>query len=606
MLLFSISSVIAGFVSIPLEFNLVIPIILLLVSGFGILSGFVLLLSPHQSQKNIVFLSAFYILFPPIGAVLGMYTLYRFSGLFARLLRTVLVQFAIVAAVFWFFHWIYPDIDAYIKQNPKTHNTGIAPQIGREYVAPLYSTVDVKFVIDSDNHIADHATMGLARAKQGIKNVAVREFQSAIEILRGGAVGKRFNTWLILPIIAMLVYFIISKAILKSGENIPASILLSTVIALKIGIDVSVAMINGGFFAVGAPIGNNLEYYSDVPKVGGIWSFLGRFTETDLSLHTETHPPGGAIFLWIASKLFDYDLVTASFAIIVFGALILIPIYLLAKQLYGEKVGRYALILCLATPNLILFSATCMDIVFSTFMVWSIYLYFHSLRTRSVFYGVLTGASIAASMLMNFTTTTLGIYFIVLAIIAYLRNRPLSSQDTFLDVKLHLKMLLISGGVFMLIYILLYLGPRYSIVDNLRVATARDRGMMGTGYETFERYIFLSIANPMAYFIFVGFPSITLWLREVMKTIQEAFRRVHFDSFLIAYIVTFVIIIFSTLYTLEVERIWMFMSPFILIPAGKHLAAYIEARGSFQLFYITAALLWFQIFAFEILLNTRW
>ena len=50
----------------------------------------------------------------------------------------------------------------------------------------------------------------------------------------------------------------------------------------------------------------------------------------------------------------------------------------------------------------------------------------------------------------------------------------------------------------------------------------------------------------------------------------------------------------------------MFMIPFILIPAGRHLAAYIEERKSMAMFYVVAGLLWAQILAFEILLDTRW
>jgi hypothetical protein len=65
------------------------------------------------------------------------------------------------------------------------------------------------------------------------------------------------------------------------------------------------------------------------------------------------------------------------------------------------------------------------------------------------------------------------------------------------------------------------------------------------------------------------------------------------------------------LYTLEVERIWMFMTPFVLIPAAKHLENLIEPRGkrrrqNLRLFYGVATLLCIQILAFEILLNTRW
>ena len=103
-----------------------------------------------------------------------------------------------------------------------------------------------------------------------------------------------------------------------------------------------------------------------------------------------------------------------------------------------------------------------------------------------------------------------------------------------------------------------------------------------------------------------GIPTTALWIRETGRNITEGLRRTKFDSFLIANVIWIIGVAFSTLFTLEVERIWMFMLPFILIPVGKHLAEYIEERKSHGMFYFAASLLWTQIIAFEVLLNTRW
>ncbi len=523
------------------------------------------------------------------------------SRLSRRLFSSMIVQFVMVGAVFWCFHWILPDIHEYCKQNPKSPK-GIGPQI-LESTAPLYSSPDVRIRIPSDPAEA-HIAKGLARAKQGKTDNAVKELQQAIETLKQEKPGKRFNTWIILPLIVAAVYFIISRAILRSGESIPLPVLLVAVMGLKIAIDVSVSLINGGFSTLGIPISYDLEYYADVPKVEGIWSFLRDFNSLDLSLHSKTHPPGGALFLWSVAKLFSYDLITASLAIIVFSTLTLIPVYLLAKQLYGEKIGRYSLVLCLITPNIVLFSATCTDAVFTVFLVWSIYLYFRALSCRPILYSILTGFSLAVSMLMNFTTTTLGIYFIVLAIMTYMGKRAL--PNSIQPSKRHLKVIFLSGGVVILFYLLLYLGPGYNIFTNLETAINRDRSGMGTGYETLERYVFLSIANLFAFFIYMGIPTTALWIRETSRTAIQALRRTGFDSFPIANLIWIIGVAFSTLFTLEVERIWMFMLPLVLIPAGKHLAAYIEERRSLAMFYVVAGLLWAQILAFEILLDTRW
>lgn len=596
LLLLSVSGIVAGFVSIPVEFNAAIPLILSFLSGFGIIAGLGLLRNWSWARVTATILSVLYLPCIPIGSILGIYTLYTLSRSSRRLFSSMIVQFVVVGAVFWYAHWIFPAIHEYCMQNPKSPK-GIGPQID-ESTAPLYAWPDVRIRVPSDSAEA-HITKGLSIAKQGKAEDAVKELQKAIESLKQETSAKRFNTWIILPLIALVIYFVISRAILRSGESIPLPILLIAVIGLKIFIDVSVSLINGGFSTLGIPLTPGLEYYADVPKVEGIWSFLRDFNKLDLSLHSKTHPPGGALFLWVVAKLFSYDLITASFAIIVFSTLALIPIYLLAKQLYGEKIGRYCLVLCLVTPNMVLFSATCTDAVFTVFLVWSIYLYFRALSCRPILYGILTGVSLAVSMLMNFATTTLGIYFVVLAIMTYIGR---SKQH----LKRHLKVLFLSGGVVLLFYLFLYLGPGYNIFTNLETARNTDRSGMGTGHETFERYVFPSIANLFAFFIYIGIPTTALWIRETGRAIIQALRRTGFDSFLITGPIWLTGVAFSTLFTLEVERIWMFMLPFILIPAGRHLAAYVEERRSMVMFYVVAGLLWAQILAFEILLDTRW
>ena len=56
----------------------------------------------------------------------------------------------------------------------------------------------------------------------------------------------------------------------------------------------------------------------------------------------------------------------------------------------------------------------------------------------------------------------------------------------------------------------------------------------------------------------------------------------------------------------ETERIWLFMVPFVLIPAAKNLATYVEQQQNDWLFYIVVSLLFVQTLGFEILIDTRW
>ena len=120
---------------------------------------------------------------------------------------------------------------------------------------------------------------------------------------------------------------------------------------------------------------------------------------------------------------------------------------------------------------------------------------------------------------------------------------------------------------------------------------------MGTGYETVGRYLNLSIANLSAFLIGVGVPLTILWFNGTVKSIQLSR-----DLFPFSYLVTLVIITFSTLYTMEVERIWIFMAPFIVIPAAK----YLHSRSNISDLRWIISLMVLQLLLFEVMLYTYW
>jgi hypothetical protein len=63
---------------------------------------------------------------------------------------------------------------------------------------------------------------------------------------------------------------------------------------------------------------------------------------------------------------------------------------------------------------------------------------------------------------------------------------------------------------------------------------------------------------------------------------------------------------FSTLFTLEVERVWLFMVPLVVTTAGRHLHALVETSGSLAALRLAAGLQCLQLFGFEALLRTGW
>lgn len=367
----------------------------------------------------------------------------------------------------------------------------------------------------------------------------------------------------------------------------------------------------------------SLEYYGDVPRVDelGIRRFLKEYSKPELfdtlSGHTRTHPPGGVLFLWHVSGLFGYNLVSASLVSILFTALTVIPIYRLGVYLYGEKVGRYALLLFLVTPNFVMFTGTSMDGPFSVFPILSIYLFYKARERETIpdqkwhefrLYSLLTGLSLALGMFMTYSTVVVGVFLCVVALLERKQFRQ------------YLKVLLFAASGFIGFYLLLFILTGFRPIEALWAAIKKDEAGMGTGYESISRYFHLSFANLFAFLIGVGFPITLVWLREIVSALKQwkrdstsseqtndgarlpwIFRHEKLDTFIIGFLITLLFFTFSTLFTMEVERIWIFMVPFFVIPVAKHLTT-----RPISDFYWVVGLLVAQLIIGEVLLYTYW
>ena len=366
-----------------------------------------------------------------------------------------------------------------------------------------------------------------------------------------------------------------------------------------------------------------MEYYGDVPRVDelGIRRFLRDYSKPELfdslSGHTRTHPPGGVLFLWHVSGLFGYNLISASLITILFTALTAIPIYRLAEMLYGKKVARYALLLFLITPNFVMFTGTSMDGPFSVFPILSVYL-FYVARERETIpdqkwyefrpYSLLTGLSLALGMFMTYSTVVVGVFLCVIALL---------ERQRFVQ---YLKVLLFAASGFIGFYLLLFVLTGFRPIEALIAAIKKDEVGMGTGYESVGRYFHLSFANLFAFLIGVGLPITTVYLRQLVSTIREwrqdalasehemgaprtpwIFRHENVDTFVIGFLITLLFFTFSTLFTMEVERIWIFMVPFFVIPVAKHLID----RPMSDFYWVTGILV-AQLIVGEVLLYTYW
>lgn len=439
-----------------------------------------------------------------------------------------------------------------------------------------------------------------------------------------------FGWWIIPALIVSLGFlYLCHKYILL--KNIKSGQLILIAFVCFIAINISVAQIDG-FREIGTEeepqrilallepyTRTSLEYYGDVPRIEelGLLVFLRDFHKRELfdtlSGHTRTHPPGGVVFLWYVSKIFDYNLLSASLVSIFFTMLVIIPFYKLSERLYGEKVALYALLLFLITPNFVMFTTTSMDGPFSVFPILSIYLFYEA-RERETSpdialdtfrpYSLLTGISLAFGMFMTYATVVVGVF---LCVVALLERRRFVQ---------YLKVLAFAATGFIGFYFLLYVITGFQPFDALWAAIKKDEHGLGSGFETIDRYFHLSFANLFAFLIGVGIPITVVWGRQLLSSVREWKQQsmpddkrkilwiLNFeksDTFVIGFVITLFYFTFSTWFTMEVERIWIFMVPFFVIPVAN----YLTTRPRSDLYWV-GGLLVAQLILSEVLLYTYW
>jgi 4-amino-4-deoxy-L-arabinose transferase-like glycosyltransferase len=418
----------------------------------------------------------------------------------------------------------------------------------------------------------------------------------------------------VLPALTVLVLFVAlsRRWLLQRNASTRQLLLIASCCFVVIG--VSVSMVDGILDARGQQLPAflepysraGLEYYGDVPKVDqlGLATFLRQYSDpkffSSLSVHAKTHPPGGILFLWMTSKLFGHNLVSACLVSIWCASMMAVVGYLIAARFFGDRAARYAVVLLLLMPNVVMFSATSMDGPFAVLPLLSIWLFYEADADETGIgrYSVLAGVAIALSAFMTYATVLVGLVLgVVLVANSVVSRRAFRKQ---------MRIVLTASCVFAVFYLALFLATGFSLIEAALASVAYDSALDGTGHETVPNYLHRSVANLVAFLIGIGVPVAVLWLRQVRNTVGRLGDGTADAVFVASCFVSVLIMSFSTLFTLEVERVWLFMSPLVVIPAAKYLYDRCEETQCLGPFRWTVVLLALQLLVSEICLDTYW
>src|SRR5258708_6983851 len=201
-----------------------------------------------------------------------------------------------------------------------------------------------------------------------------------------------------------------------------------------------------------------------------------------------------------------------------------------------------------------------MDAVFMVPLVWSFYFLWHGRIGRSAVWGLAGWVSASISAAMTFSTAFLALWALVLIGLTILFDRP-RLKSTLLT----LVAALLASAVF---YGLLYAWSGYNPLEVLGQAFIdQDQEMMGRGHSSLRQWYHFAVTNPVAFFLCAGLPVTLLWLRQTARELRMA-TATRARWLLLSFALTLLVFDAAPLYTIETERIWIFLVGFLAIGAS--------------------------------------
>ncbi len=462
--------------------------------------------------------------------------------------------------------------------------------------------------------------------------------------------------WLLIPVAVLAIYFSFLRRTHLATSLSDRAALLSFV-TFFIAICTSVAMLDGGPKSLIAPLLRaDLEYFGAIDRVHGIADFLRDYPQLSptMPMHAQVHPPGAILFLWLVTKVLGGGPYAAAAGIILFSSLSIVVVFFWAKRLGGPGVARRAAAVFLLTPSVVLFTATSMDGPFAVFLIAAMWLFWESLgvssqwsvvngqwsvvsgqpsslsecdghrirNLRGIAFGILAGQAATAAALMTYSVTVVFLFCGLAACVSWFAIPTSRSRI--------ITACLIALTSFLGAHVLLWLATGYDPVQMFLTAVANSNYIMsGTRHDSIWRYAHIVVANLVVFFIAAGLSCAVLWWPTVLRSFTQSGQPTDHRSpitdhrsmpgqgqnepaqdpirlFTITAAFTVLIAAVVPVYVLEVERVWMFLTPFVAIPVAWRLFDEERCSGKIGAALPVTALLAVQTLLTEVFLTTYW
>jgi len=302
------------------------------------------------------------------------------------------------------------------------------------------------------------------------------------------------------------------------------------------------------------------EVYYDAQRIVTITDFIRHYKtlQPELSMRGQHYPPGGAIFLFVVSKILGEGLWKIGAVLVVVASTSVTLCYFAMRHILPEFHARQAVLLLATSPSLLDFTCTSMDILFflfsslcllSTAMVQSRQagvVSYHGFRYSALF----TGIFLYLASIVSFSSFPL---YMCLFLFMIINGKAMIKQTT-------INICTISVG-YIITYFLIYFIFGYSLLENLSYARQNSLRLL------------TNVLNgpPSDYYFYACFGNIAAFLIGCGVAVVGAVASSSIDSHFmwtpwrIASLMTLVFITVGGIYVMETERIWIYVIPWMVV-----------------------------------------
>jgi hypothetical protein len=341
------------------------------------------------------------------------------------------------------------------------------------------------------------------------------------------------------------------------------------------------------------------EYFDDARRITDLGGFIRHYPELApyLSLHGRVHPPGFAVFLFAAARALGPSPLAAGVAVLAAFAAGVLLTWRACAALMERRQARLAALLLLATPSLLDFACTSMDIVFFAAAGAVSWATFVSLSDRGRWWhAVLAGATGYLAAFCSFSAAPVALFVAVFA----------AARSWLTGTRRPLLQLTVGFAAFMAAHLLVRFATGFDLRASFDVARQQHFAIMSSvvGQDVGSLYLRLTFGNVAALLIGTGLGIVPLllhwWSARQTPDSRQSSSGIRLRCLTIATAVTLAAICAGGIYTMETERILVFAMPWLaLMAAGSN-----RLLDSAVRLALAAGLA--QAFAMEAVLFTLW